>query len=57
MAENPFDRKIRELEETIARLRKRQQTGWRYKKTWINPTTVKKHKRQGYFAMLPVRKR
>ena len=57
MAMNPFDRRIRELEEVIARLRKREREGWRYKKTWVKPTTVKKHRRAGYYAMLPVKKR
>jgi hypothetical protein len=53
---NGFETRILELEQAIERLRKRQAEGWRYKKTWIRPTTVKKHTRQGYFAMLPIRK-
>ena len=54
---NLFEKKIRELEDAIGRLKKRQQQGWRYQKTWIKSTVVKRHKRNGYYAMLPVRKK
>lgn len=54
---NLFDKKIQELEAMIERLKTRQKEGWRYQKTWIKPTMVKAHKRQGYYAMLAVRRK
>lgn len=51
-----FEEKIKELQQQLERLRERQRTGWRYRKTWIKPTTVKKHRRSGYYAMLPIKK-
>jgi hypothetical protein len=53
---NGFEARILELELAIDRLRKRQSEGWRYRRTWIRPTTVKKHTRDGYFAMLPIKR-
>lgn len=56
MNQSQFNRKIKELQKQIERLVERQRTGWRYQKTWIKPTTVRKHRRSGYYAMLPVKK-
>lgn len=53
---NLFEKKIQELEKAISRLKKRQSEGWRYQKTWIKSTIVKRHKRNGYYAMLPVKR-
>jgi hypothetical protein len=53
---NLFEKKIQELEKAIERLKRRRTEGWRYRKTWIKSTTVKAHRRNGYYAMLQVRR-
>lgn len=57
MPDNLFEKKIQELEKAIERLKERRRTGWKYQRTWIKATIVKQHKRSGYYAMLPVKRK
>ena len=51
-----FSDRIKDLERQLERLRERYLNGWKYRRTWISGTTVKQHKRSGYYAMLPIKR-
>ncbi len=48
-----FRDKITELLERAKRLQTLEAKGYRYEKVWIKATTVKAHRRRGYHAMMP----
>lgn len=55
--QNVFAIRIRELEDAIERLRKREREGWYYKRVRVKATTVKAHRRKSYWVMRLMRRK
>lgn len=52
-----FNSRIQELLDLAARLWTMEANGYRYEKVRVKPTTVKQHKRSGYWTMRPMKRK
>lgn len=52
-----FNDRIQELLDQAARLWEMEANGYRYERVRVKPTTVKQHKRSGYWAMRPMKRK
>ncbi len=56
-SQQEFEERIRKLQAQIERLQKISKQGYHYEEIWVAASTIKAHKRRGYWATRATNKR